>query len=85
MQRWHDLSVVGAPIAHRVGNRLEVRYRSRPGVRDELVALAAAERECCAFVTWEVDADADAVVLRVVADPATPDDVAPIAALFGIL
>jgi hypothetical protein len=50
------------------------------GVREELEAFAAAERQCCAFVAWTVTEEASRLVLRVVADAATPDDVASIAA-----
>jgi hypothetical protein len=71
------------PIASRDGHLLEVRFRAGAGVLDELVALAAAEQECCSFVTWTVTHDAGAPVLRVLADPDSPDDVAPIASLFG--
>lgn len=58
-------------------NRDEVTVES--GLAD---ALAAAERQC-SFVAWDVSQDEDHVVLHVTADPARPDDVAPIAALFG--
>ena len=83
MRRWHDLSAQGRPTSRRRGHLLEVRYNASPGIREELEALATAERECCPFVTWTVDQEESHVVLRVEADPARPDDVAPIAALFG--
>jgi len=82
MRRRQRLADLADPLARRVGALLEVRYRSAPGVRDELEALAAAEQQCCAFVAWTVSEDAGHPVLRVVADAARPDDVAPIAALF---
>ncbi len=86
MRRWQALAEKGRPSARRSGHRLEVRYEPEPGVRDELEALealAAAERQCCAFVAWEVRHDGHHSVLHVTADPSAPDDVAPIAALFG--
>jgi hypothetical protein len=83
MRRWQALAEKGRPSARRSGHRLEVRYQPEPGVRDELEALAAAERQCCAFVAWEVRQDGHHPVLHVTADPGAPDDVAPIAALFG--
>ncbi len=83
MQRWHELSAQGRPTTRRRGHLLEVRYNASHGIREELEALAAAERECCPFVAWTVDQEESHVVLRVEADPARPDDVAPIAALFG--
>jgi hypothetical protein len=83
MQRWQALSVKGRPSARRCGHQLVVAYRAEPGVREELAALAAAERQCCSFVAWDVSQEADRVVLHVAADPGSPDDVAGIAALFG--
>jgi len=83
MQRWEALSVKGRPSARRSGHQLVVAYRPEPGVRKELEALAVAERQCCSFVSWDVTQEADEVVLRVAADPGSPDDVAAIAALFG--
>jgi hypothetical protein len=68
----------------RSGPRLEVRCAPRPGVAEELEALARAEAECCAFVDWsvtEVDGDPTLVVS---AYPSRPEDVASIAALFGV-
>ncbi len=83
MRRWQALADKGHPTATRRGRQLEVRYQSEPGVRDELEALAAAERQCCKFVEWEVSQDSQQTVLLVTADPSTPDDVAPIAARFA--
>jgi hypothetical protein len=83
MRRWQALAEKGRPSARRHGHRLEVRYQAEPGVRDELEALAAAERECCSFVSWAVIQDGESSVLRVVGDPSDPDAVTPIAALFG--
>ena len=65
------------------GPQLTVRYQPGPGVHEELVALAAAEAECCSFVNWQVTRDGTASVLLVTADTGTPDAVEPIAALFG--
>jgi hypothetical protein len=83
MQRWEALSLKGRPSARRCGHQLVVAYRAEPGVREELEALVAAERQCCSFVAWDVSQKADRVVLRVAADPGRPDDVAGIAALFA--
>lgn len=41
MRRWHQLVKRAAPIARRIGQQLEVRFQSGPGVREELKALAA--------------------------------------------
>jgi hypothetical protein len=50
----------------------------------ELVVLVDAERECCSFVSWTVGRKGTRSVLTVTADPATLDDVAAIAVLFGV-
>ncbi len=84
MRRWQALAEKGHPRARRSGHRLEVRYQPEPGVFDELEALAAAERQCCGFVAWEVSQDGHHPVLHVSAKPSAPDEVAPIAALFGV-
>lgn len=81
MRRWEALAVKGRPSAARSGHVLVVRYRPEPGIREELEALAAAERGCCSFVAWDVSQDQNHVILRVVADPDTPEDIASIAAL----
>ncbi len=82
--RWQRLADTATSSTRRAGHQLEVRYRLGPGVREELEALAAAEAKCCSFVAWAVTQDGDHAVLQVTADPRTPDDVAPIAALFSL-
>jgi hypothetical protein len=83
MKRWEALSVKGRPSARRTGHRLVVVYRAHSGVREEVEALAAAERQCCSFAAWDVSQQGDRVILSVATDPGSPDDVAGIAALFG--
>jgi hypothetical protein len=83
LDRWKALAAQGSPVARRSGDVLEVRYVFEPTFRDELMALAAAERECCSFVTWTVSIDGDDTVLRVKADPERLDDIRAIAGLFG--
>lgn len=83
LRRWQHLAEVAAPSARLIGHRLEVHYRPGPGVREELKALAAAEAQCCSFVTWRVMEDDEAPVLHIATDPATPEDIYPIASLFG--
>jgi hypothetical protein len=83
MRRWQALAERGRASARRSGPRLEVRYQPEPGVREELEALVAAERQCCGFVAWEVSEDGGDPVLQVTAAPTAPEDLAPVAALFG--
>jgi len=77
------LSAKGRFSVLQTGHQLVVAYRPEPGVREELEALAAAERQCCSFVAWTVSQEVDRIVLHVTADPGSPDDVAAIATLFG--
>lgn len=83
MRRWQALADRGRPSARRSAHRLEVRYEPEQGVRDELEALAVAERQCCSFLAWEVSDDGGRPVLLVTADSGAPGDLAAIAALFG--
>jgi hypothetical protein len=53
-------------------------------VLEELTSLAEAERRCCGFVQWHVEVREGSPLLEVVADPASPDDLTPIAAMFGV-
>ena len=34
--------------------RLTLRFRDRPDVREELTRLVLAERDCCAFLGWDL-------------------------------
>lgn len=83
MRRWRTLAKVAHPVAHRHGRTLEVSFEPGSGVRAELTALAAAEQDCCSFVDWTVSERDGHPLLCVSANPGSPDDVAPIAALFG--
>lgn len=83
LRRWQLLAEKSPPRAQRSGNTLEVRWQLQAGVKDELEALAAAERQCCSFVSWCVGSDGVDMVLYVTGDESRPGDVAPIAGLFG--
>lgn len=80
MARWRALAALGAPSVSREADALVVAYPDGPGVRDELDELAAAERECCSFADWDVESDADRVILRIRSEPA---GLAAIGAIFG--
>jgi MerR family transcriptional regulator, copper efflux regulator len=80
LARWKKLSANGEPTVRRGAHELVVLYPSGWAVRDELEALAAAERRCCSFADWEVTQAADHVALRVRSDT---DGLAAIAAVFG--
>lgn len=85
MRRWQALAAAAHPTASRDGRTLEVHFEPGEGIYAELVALATAEQDCCSFVTWTVTDEGGHPVLRVLAEPDSPDDVAPIAALFGAI
>jgi len=84
MRRWEQLVERATPTARRTGRELEVRFQSGHGVQDELEALAAAEGQCCAFVTWTVLLDGGQPVLLVTAPEDSPDDIESIATAFAI-
>jgi hypothetical protein len=84
MRRWRELHQTARPASRREGSVLEIRYPASDGVRSELERLAAAESECCCFVTWAVVSEPPDVVLRIIADPASPDDLNSIAVMFGV-
>jgi len=47
---------------------LALVFAAEPGVELELRELAELERDCCAFASWTVRADAERVVLDVAGD-----------------
>jgi hypothetical protein len=51
------------------GARAELRFARRPGVRDRLDAIVAAESRCCAFLAMSVGGERDAIVLTIEAPP----------------
>ena len=56
---------------------------ARAGIREELRALAAAERRCCSFADWQVTEEEGYPVLRISVGPAHRDEIAMFAVLFG--
>jgi hypothetical protein len=83
MRRWQALASKAPPRARRTDNRLEVRWHLDADGAIELDLLAAAERECCSFLSWTVTHAGPDSVLTITADPSRPGDVATIAALFA--
>jgi len=84
MRRWKALVERAAPTSRRVGHELELRFPLRRGVQEELKALADAEAQCCAFVTWTVLVDGGQPVLRITAPEDRPEDITSIASLFAV-
>jgi hypothetical protein len=64
-ERWRRLGaralIQRVPTEH----GLRIVFRAEPGVEDELQALVAIERECCAWADWTVEVGLDQVVLAV--------------------
>ena len=83
MRRWQALVEAAHPLASRDGGILEVRFEPGAGVLGELASLAVAEQECCSLVIWTVTESDGIPLLRVLAEPNRPQDVASVAALFG--
>jgi hypothetical protein len=46
-----------------------LRFHDLPGVRDELERLIAAERDCCAFLGWEVAFSEGELHVHITGDP----------------
>jgi hypothetical protein len=47
------------------GAHARLRFAARPGVRDRLDGIVAAESQCCAFLTMRIDADATELSLTI--------------------
>jgi hypothetical protein len=56
LEEWRGLAATAGLGRDLVGRTLTVRFRDLPRVRAELDRLVAAERECCAFLGWDVAA-----------------------------
>jgi hypothetical protein len=83
LARWRALTEQAPPRAERRGHELALWWRLDSRGVNELEALAAAERECCAFVTWSISRQEPYTVLTVAAAPGRPEDLDAIGALFA--
>jgi hypothetical protein len=84
MQRWQRLHAQALVSTALRDDGVEVTYRHSPDVTAELAELVEAERECCAFATWDVASDDDTVVLTIASRSAADRAaVAELLALFG--
>ena len=82
LRRWQRLHERAAPEVQLRPGTLEVRYADGPGIAEELAELVAAERDCCAFVTWSTTRVDGRPTLRVTAPDGRPEAVDPVAAVF---
>jgi hypothetical protein len=67
-ERWHRLGERGAGRVEQTETGLRLEFAATPAVESELQALAALERECCAFATWTVRRAGSQLTLDVEAD-----------------
>ena len=63
--RWHTLADRALVRIDATEAGLDLVFASEPVVESELAELAALERDCCSFASWEVEAGRDHVVLHV--------------------
>jgi hypothetical protein len=87
-ERWHALCTLAGRERVETDDGIRLGFANQPGVADELRALAALENECCAWASWVVTSEDDAIWLdarstgagvttlhRMLVDAATvPDD-----------
>src|SRR5579871_4109735 len=64
-ERWHRLADRAFAGRAQTKEGLRLEFRREPGVEQELLELAALERECCAFADWRVHAENGVVALDV--------------------
>jgi hypothetical protein len=83
VRRWQALAAGSRPRAQRSGHRLKIWWRVDAAGASELEALVAAERECCAFLTWSVSREDPDSVLQVTADAGRPEDLDAVATLLA--
>lgn len=79
--RW--LALAGDALVDKAATEagVRLRYAATDRVEGELRELAAAERECCAFASWDVTRTPEALVLDV---GAAPDAVPAVRAMFDL-
>jgi hypothetical protein len=62
-RRLRDASQLGLD---ETGDGIRLRFRTDPGVEDELRRLVAIENVCCSWAAWSVQADADQAAVLVI-------------------
>ena len=64
-ERWRRLIARSGVGRDETPGGLRLRFRADPGAAAELTALAAAERECCAWAEWSVESGDGEIALVV--------------------
>lgn len=65
--RWEALSERAGRTVRREADRIVAAYPAGTAAREELDALVAAERRCCAFARWEIVSDDGHLLLNIIA------------------
>jgi hypothetical protein len=81
--RWSELAERALVQVSQTERGLRLAFAAAPGAADELRALAAAERECCAFATWSVYSADGELVLEVSGD--SPEAITAVQGMFAAL
>ncbi|MDP8910065.1 MAG: hypothetical protein M3N47_13340 [Chloroflexota bacterium] len=74
-QKRDRMSLIGtlasdALVGHEpIDGGVRARFRNDPGIERRVRDLAAAEAQCCAFLRFDVDNDASAVLLDITGSP----------------
>lgn len=79
-ERWRRLRDRAGLECRKTHDGLRLSFRDDRSVEEELRALVAAERDCCAWARWELRHDGDELVLHV---SSTGVGVAALQAMFG--
>jgi hypothetical protein len=77
VRQWQELAPYHIGTT-REPDAVVVRFRDYPGVYDQLRRLAAAERDCCPFLVFDVTRADCPVVVRITAAPESDVDVASV-------
>ena len=64
-RRWRALIAEHRPQVSRTARSVEARWQLDGNDNDELDALVASERECCAFATWAIEHHGTGTTLRI--------------------
>jgi hypothetical protein len=81
-EHWGNLGASTRVERVELSNGLRLVFARAAGVEDELAALVAIERECCAFANWTLVPDADRVALDITAEG---EGIPAVQAMFGAL
>lgn len=79
-ERWDRLISAACLAREPTPHGLRLRFRADPEAVAELRALAAAERDCCAWADWSVEQDDGEIALLA---RSTGDGVAALHAMFA--